>query len=41
MGWTLRPFVGHPGGPTRFFREGAWGNAYVHVAQILWEAVAR
>ena len=41
MGWTLRPFVGHPRGETRFFREQAWGNAYVHVAQILWEAVAR
>ena len=38
--WVLRPFVGHPSGPTRFFRYGAaWGNAYEHVAEILWKAV--
>ena len=35
MGWTLRPFVGSPGQPTRFFRHGAWGNAYVEVAGIV------
>ncbi len=40
MGWNLRPFVGSPDQPTRFFREGPWENAYVVVAQILWEAVA-
>ena len=28
MGWILRPFVGHPAMPTRFFREDTWGNAY-------------
>jgi hypothetical protein len=40
MAWVLRPFVGHPGGPTRFFRYGAaWGNAYEHVARTLWQAV--
>ena len=39
--WVLRPFVGHPGGETRFFRYGAaWGNAYEHVAETLWRAVA-
>jgi hypothetical protein len=38
--WVLRPFVGHPGGPTRFFRYGAaWGNAYEHVAETLWQAL--
>ena len=31
MGWVLRPFIGKPEGPTTFFREGAWGNAYVEV----------
>ena len=41
MGWTLRPFVGHPHGETRFFREEAWGNAYVHVAEIFWRAVRK
>ena len=40
MAWVLRPFVGHPRGPTRFFRYGsAWGNAYEQVARTLWEAV--
>ena len=39
MGWNLRPFVGSPDAPTRFFREGAWENAYIVVAQILWEAI--
>lgn len=38
-GWTLRPFVGHPQAQTRFFREEAWGNAYVHVAAIFWRAL--
>jgi hypothetical protein len=41
MGWVLRPFVGHPDAPTRFFRYGsAWGNAYEHVAETLWKAIA-
>ena len=41
MAWVLRPFVGHPDAPTRFFRYGsAWGNAYEHVAETLWKAVA-
>ena len=31
MGWVLRPFIGDPDKPTTFFREGAWGNAYVEV----------
>lgn len=39
MGWVLRPFVGNPELPTRFFREGAWGNAYVEVAALLWRAL--
>ena len=40
MAWVLRPFVGHPAAPTRFFRYGAaWGNAYEHVARTLWEAI--
>lgn len=39
MGWVLRPFVGSPGKATTFFREGAWGNAYVEVAKIAWRAV--
>jgi hypothetical protein len=39
-GWVLRPFVGHPDAPTRFFRPDAWGNAYVNVAETLWKAIS-
>jgi hypothetical protein len=39
MGWTLRPFVGHPGMPTRFLRPDALTNAYISVAHILWDVV--
>lgn len=38
MAWVLRPFVGSPGGPVRFFRQGAWGNAYVILYNITVEA---
>ena len=41
MGWNLRPFIGTPDEPVRFFREGAWDNAYVIVARMLWDFVAR
>lgn len=39
MAWILRPFVGNPDAPTTFFREEAWGNAYVEVARTLWRLV--
>jgi hypothetical protein len=35
MGWVLRPFIGSPHSPTQFFRKGAWGNAYVKLAEIV------
>jgi hypothetical protein len=35
MAWVLRPFIGDPSGPIRFFREEAWGNAYVEIGKIL------
>jgi hypothetical protein len=35
MGWLLRPFVGNPGSPTRFFREEPFSNAYVVVLRLL------
>ena len=35
MGWTLRPFVGTPGIPVTFFREGPFTNAYVEVAKLV------
>jgi hypothetical protein len=39
MAWVLRPFVGHPEASPSFFREGAWGNAYVAVLETLWKAL--
>ena len=39
LAWVLRPFVGSPGLPTRFFREEAWDNAYVVVAQKVWSLI--
>jgi hypothetical protein len=39
MGWVLRPFIGAPEAPTQFFRDEAWGNAYVEVAETLWRLV--
>ena len=41
MGWVLRPFIGDPTGPVEFFRRGAWDNAYVIVARMIWEQIAR
>ncbi len=35
MGWVLRPFIGSPSTPTQFFRDEAWGNAYL----VVWELV--
>ncbi len=39
MGWVLRPFIGDPRAPTKFFRSGAWGNAYVEVVIMLREVL--
>jgi uncharacterized membrane protein len=39
MAWVLRPFIGGPSEPTTFFRQGAWGNAYVVVGDLIWRAV--
>jgi hypothetical protein len=41
MGWTLRPFVGDPDAPTRFFRKDAWTNAYVNVTEIFWNTLVK
>lgn len=35
MGWTLRPFIGSPNAPTQFFRQEAWGNAYLELYRII------
>ena len=34
MGWVLRPFIGSPDSPVQFFREAAWGNAYLKLYEI-------
>ncbi len=39
LAWILRPFIGRPGMETAFFREGAWGNAYVEVLSAVWDVV--
>jgi hypothetical protein len=41
MAWVLRPFVGDPDRPVQFFRDEAWGNAYVVVANLLWRLFTR
>jgi len=41
MAWVLRPFIGNPDAPTQFFRQDAWGNAYVSLAHILWTFLGR
>jgi hypothetical protein len=35
MGWVLRPFVGDPHAPTRFFRPEPFSNAYVVIFHLL------
>lgn len=40
MGWILRPFIGSPDLTPQFFRQDAWGNAYVHLANIIWAFIA-
>lgn len=40
MGWVLRPFIGSPDLAPQFFRQDAWGNAYVKLANIIWRLIA-
>jgi hypothetical protein len=40
MAWVLRPFIGQPHLAVQFFREEAWGNAYVFVARQVWRVIA-
>lgn len=35
LAWVLRPFVGDPATPTSFWREDAWSNAYVVLADLI------
>jgi len=36
MGWVLRPFIGSPKLETAFFREEAWGNAYLEIFDVFY-----
>lgn len=40
MGWVFRPFIGSPDSATTFFREGAWGNAYLVVFELFTRLVS-
>ena len=40
MGWVLRPFIGAPNEPTRFFREGVWGNVYEVLFAMIWKIIS-
>lgn len=37
MGWVLRPFIGKGNLETHFFRDDAWGNAYIEVFRKVME----
>ena len=39
MAWVLRPFIGDPEGPVRFFRDEKWQNAHVIVGKMIWRLV--
>jgi hypothetical protein len=41
MAWVLRPFVGAPSAPVEFLRRDKWGNAYLVVARLIYEAMVR
>lgn len=40
MGWLLRPFVGSPTEPATFFRQEAWGNAYMAIINLITRLIA-
>ena len=39
MAWVLRPFIGDPNTPVGFFRQEAWGNAYVKLLGTVWSVL--
>jgi hypothetical protein len=40
LGWVLRPFIGQPDLAVTFFREEAWGNAYVFILETIWSVLS-
>jgi hypothetical protein len=41
LAWIFRPFVGDPSLPVQFIREESWGNAYVVVGRLIYDALTR
>ena len=41
MAWVLRPFIGDPAAPVEFFRREKWGNAYLVIARLIFEALSQ
>ena len=39
LAWVLRPFIGSPNLDTTFFRQGAWSNAYVEIARVVFRVL--
>jgi hypothetical protein len=39
MAWVLKPFVGDPRVPVRFFKPEELGNAYVVISSLVWQFV--
>jgi hypothetical protein len=39
MAWVLRPYIGDPKRSVQFFRDDAWGNAYVVVIEMIWKVL--
>jgi hypothetical protein len=39
VAWLLRPFIGSPKQDVQFLRPEAWDNAYVQVANLIWQAL--
>ena len=37
LAYVMRPFVGDPAKPAALFRDGAWDNAYLAIARIVWK----
>jgi hypothetical protein len=41
LAWILRPFVGDPNAEVQFFRDEAFGNAYLVVLRVVWTALTQ
>lgn len=39
LAYVLRPFIGDPAQPAALFRSGAWDNAYIVLAKMVWRVI--